>query len=330
MKKSALYVLSNRDLCYSPETQRKLADMFDFTSEPIAGEKLRENLSLLANTEVIFSGWGGPLMDEAFLSAAPKLEAVFYAAGSIKGLVTDAFWQRSITICSAWAANAVPVSEFTFAQIILALKNTLPTSRAMHRLRRDPRESRAEVGAYDAKVGIIGLGMIGRMVVKWLHLLHVEVVVYDPGLSPERAEEMGVRMADLDTIFSECDVISLHAPDLEATRGMITGAHLNRIRPGGTFINTARGVVVREEEMIEVLKARPDITALLDVTFPEPPVPESVLYDLPNVHLTPHMAGSIGNECWRMGDYMLGEAVRYLKGGPLSWQVTEEMSRTMA
>jgi phosphoglycerate dehydrogenase-like enzyme len=305
--------------------------MFEFTSEPIVGEKVPQNLALFANTDVIFSGWGGPVMDETFLRAAPKLEAVFYAAGTIRGIVTDAFWKRSITICSAWAANAIPVSEFTFAQIILALKNVLPVSRAMHQQRQDPLANKNKmVGAYDAKVGVIGLGMIGRMVVKWLHMLHVEVWVYDPGLSPERAEEMGVRMADLDTIFSECDVISLHAPDLESTRGMITGAHINRIRPGGTFINTARGIVVREEEMIEVLKARPDISAVLDVTWPDPPVAGSVLYELPNVYLTPHIAGSVGNECWRMGDYMLGEAVRYLKGGPLQWQVTQEIFRTMA
>jgi phosphoglycerate dehydrogenase-like enzyme len=329
VKKSALYVLDHCDLCFSPATQQTLAETFAFQNGPITREQVRDNLDLLSTVEIIFSGWGGPRMDEVFLRAAPKLAAVFYAAGSIRPIVTDAFWKRSIVISSAWAANAIPVAEFTFAHIILALKQAFPVSVEMNRIRASP-GTKSIMGAYNADVGIIGLGMIGRQVIERLRTLHVNIWAYDPGLSPEGAAKLGVRMADLDTLFAKCQVVSLHAPNLESTRGMISGAHLNRLPPGGTFINTARGAVVKELEMIDVLKARPDLFAILDVTEPEPPDPDSPLYDLPNVHLTPHIAGSLGHECWRMGDYMLEEVQRYLQGEPLEWQVTPEIFRSMA
>lgn len=99
---------------------------------------------------------------------------------------------------------------------------------------------------------------------------------------------------------------------------------------GSTFINTSRGAVVEEEEMIEVLRHRADLYAVLDVTFPEPPVSGSLLYDLPNVILTPHIAGSLYNECRRMGSYMLDELRRYLAGDKLLWEITRESVRYMA
>lgn len=102
------------------------------------------------------------------------------------------------------------------------------------------------------------------------------------------------------------------------------------MKKDATFINTARGRVVREDEMIEVLKQRPDLTAALDVTDPEPPARTSPLLSLPNVVLTPHIAGSMGNEIQRMGQSMLAEFKRYLAGEPLKWQITAEEAKRLA
>jgi phosphoglycerate dehydrogenase-like enzyme len=111
---------------------------------------------------------------------------------------------------------------------------------------------------------------------------------------------------------------------------MITGVHLAAMKPGATFISTARGVVVREAEMIAVLQQRPDLYAVLDVTSPEPPEPGSALYTLPNAILTPHIAGSLDAECRRMGQYMVEELRHYIAGESLKWAITRKRAKVMA
>ena len=111
---------------------------------------------------------------------------------------------------------------------------------------------------------------------------------------------------------------------------MITGEHIASMKPYAGFINTARGAVVRENELVEVLGRRPDLVAVLDVTEPEPPVADSKLYTLPNVIITPHIAGAIGNECRRMGRYMVDELRRYLNGEPLKWEITRNQTAYLA
>jgi phosphoglycerate dehydrogenase-like enzyme len=120
--------------------------------------------------------------------------------------------------------------------------------------------------------------------------------------------------------------VSVHTPLLAETRGMIAGAHIEMMKPCATFINTARGEVVRESELIGVLRDRPDIQAVLDVCSVEPPPADSPLYELPNVVLTPHIAGSVGPECQRMGQYVAEELERYVAGQPLHWAITPELA----
>ena len=284
---------------------------------------------LLADVEVIFSGWGGPVMDEAFLAAAPKLRAVFYGAGSIKALTPDAFWARGITITSAYAMNAIPVSEFTLATILLSLKRTWYYALETKRLGVFP-EKVNPLGAYGTKVGLISYGMIARLVRERLKPFDLDVWVYDPFLKPSHAAEADVRLATLDEIFSQCDVVSLHTPWLKETEGMIRGHHFELMKPGSTFLNTARGAIVNEPEMVEVLAKKPELTALLDVTWPEPPVAGSPLYSLPNVILTPHIAGSQEKECRRMGQLMVDEFDRWSKGEIMKWAISKEKAAVLA
>jgi phosphoglycerate dehydrogenase-like enzyme len=150
-------------------------------------------------------------------------------------------------------------------------------------------------------------------------------MVYDPFLSEAEAQVLGVEQVSLDDLFRRSDVVSLHAPSFPETQGMITGEHIDSMKPGATFINTARGELVRESEMIEVLSRRLDLQAVLDVTVQEPTEADSPLYGLENVVLTPHMAGSVGSECRRMGRYMVEELARYLAGEPLKYVLTHEV-----
>ena len=111
---------------------------------------------------------------------------------------------------------------------------------------------------------------------------------------------------------------------------MLRGSHLASMKRNATLINTSRGAVVREAEMVEVLGERPDLWAVLDVTHPEPPEPGSSLFELPNVVLTPHIAGSLGSECRRMGRLVVDELRRYVAGEPQEHEITRERAALLA
>lgn len=314
---------------YGPIQRAAIAQLVDLYAPPQTAQSVAADPTILHDAELILSGWGMPRMDEAFLAHTPNLKAVFYGAGSIKACTTDAFWARNIPITSSYAANAVPVAEFTLAQILLCLKQTWQYAFA---LKRDQAYGAKFplAGAYGSTVGIISLGMIGRMVCRHLQHFDVKVIAYDPFVNAVDAAALGVALCSLDEIFQQADVVSLHTPWLPETVGMITGAHLASMKAGATFITTARGAVVREAEMIAVLQARPDLLAVLDVTYPEPPAAGSPLYTLPNVVLTPHIAGSLGNECQRMGQLVVDDLQRFLAGEPLQWAISREQAAVMA
>jgi phosphoglycerate dehydrogenase-like enzyme len=245
--------------------------------------------------------------------------------------MSDAAWERGIRITSAYAANAVPVAEFTLSQILFCLKNGWQLSRRTHAGNREVWGAEKKVaGAFGTKVGIISLGMIGKKVCELLKPFDVDVLVSSSCGSPELADQLGVRFASVEEIFSTCDCVSLHTPLLPSTRGIISGDHFRSMKVGASFINTARGAVVRQNEMIEVLTERPDLTAVLDVTDPEPPDPGSPLLHRPNIVLTPHLAGAFSGECQRLGAYMLDELGRYLKDAPLQWEINAEKAVALA
>lgn len=323
-----LYALDqmNLSLIYGPDEQRDIAARIDISPTPWPAKKLHADLSILKDVDVIFSGWGAPRLDAEFLAAAPQLKVIFYGAGAAAGLVTEASWKCGVQVTSAYAANAIPVAEYALAMILFSLKHGFRNARATRELQNFP-PHQPSPGAYGSTVGLVSLGVIGRHLLKLLGSFDLRVVVCDPFVTSEEAEQLGVKLLPLEELFRVSDVVSLHTPLLNETRGLITGAHLASMKMGATFMNTARGAVVREEEMIEVLRHRPDLLAIIDVTYPEPPAKGSGLYTLPNIVLTPHIAGSKDAECRRMGRAMVDELNRYLDGKPLQWAVTRELAK---
>ena len=172
--------------------------------------------------------------------------------------------------------------------------------------------------------------MIGQLVCERLRPFDVQIIAYDPFIAEADAARLGVKLVTLAELFAQADVVSVHTPWLPETVGLITGALLGSMKPNSTFINTSRGAIVREDELIATLKSRPDLWAILDVTWPEPPEAGSPLYSLPNIIVTPHIAGSLAQECWRMGQYMVDELTLYLAGKPLKWEITEEKAKILA
>jgi phosphoglycerate dehydrogenase-like enzyme len=185
-------------------------------------------------------------------------------------------------------------------------------------------------GCYHSKVGLVSLGAVGRATARLLQPLELTLLGYDPFLPREQADELQVSLVSLEELFRECDVISIHAPWIPQTERMITGALIASMREGATLINTSRGAVIAEDEMIGVLRERPDLSAVLDVTYPEPPAVDSPLRSLPNVVLTPHIAGSLQGECARMGSWMADELRRFVSSSPLLHRVTKSMLDKMA
>ncbi len=318
------------DRIYGIKTLSEISRYVDIYAPIQTPESVLANPSLLNDAEVIFSGWGMPSMDTEFLDNAPNLKIVFYGSGTVKYFITDQVWERNIRITSAFAANAIPVAEFTLGQIILSLKSVWHHSTDIKKQRTFERSRCFGPGIYGSTVGLISLGMIAQHLCGLLKPFNVNVIAYDPYIDQQTAQRLNVEMCSLDDVFRLSDVVSLHAPLSDQTIGMIQGRHLAMMKPYTTFINTARGAIIREDEMIDVLAKRPDITALLDVTDPEPPLETSPLYDLENVILTPHIAGSMGDECMRMGEYMLQELLCYLNNKPLKWELTKSEIEIMA
>lgn len=285
-----------------------------------------------AGVRYIFSTWGMPGLSEAEIARCfPALQAVFYAAGSVQYFARP-FLNRGISVFSAWAANAVPVAEYAAAQIVLANKGFFAASRAMSTgdLPGGNAAKAAAWGNYGGSVGIIGAGMVGKAVIRMLKHYNLRVLVFDPFLPDAAAAELGVEKCGLEELFVRCGVVSNHLANNEQTKGMLRGCHFAAMRPYATFLNTGRGAQVVEEELCRVLAERPDLTAVLDVTEPEPPLADSPFYGLPNCILSPHIAGSLGDEVCRMAEYMLEEFRLYTAGKPTRYSVTLKMLETMA
>lgn len=285
-----------------------------------------------AQAEVIFSTWGMPTFSvQEIQTCLPRLRAVFYAAGTVQGFARP-FLQCGVRVFSAWAANAIPVAEYTVAQIILANKDFFCQARlaAQGRQQDAARRRTPGMGNFQKKVGLLGCGMIGSLVAKMLQGYALEVLVYDPFLPSERAAQLHVTPCPLAEVFGACSVVSNHLANNQDTKGLLRYDHFAAMPPYATFINTGRGAQVVEPDLVRALTERPDLTAVLDVTDPEPPAPGHAFYTLPNCFLTPHIAGSLGGEVVRMAHYMAEEYARYAAGGPCRYEVMPQMLATMA
>ncbi|MFD6588219.1 hydroxyacid dehydrogenase [Streptomyces anulatus] len=314
---------------YPTHVLDEIGELAHWQGPALTRDALGRDPGALEGVEVLLTGWGAPVLDADLLAHAPELKAVLVAAGSVRHLTTPEFWARGIPIVSAAAANARPVAEFTLGQILLGLKQVHRLGREAAAARRYPRDPRV-AGGYGSRVGLFGLGQIGRLVAEHLRRFDVEVLACDPVVEPAVARGWGVRLTGIEELFASCDVVSVHAPLLPETVGVVNGPLVSLLPEGATLVNTARGAVLNEPEVIGVLRDRPDLTAVLDVTFPEPPDPLSPLFTLPNVLLTPHLAGAMGRERARLGELVRDELRRLVCGDPLLHAVEPALAATRA
>ncbi|MEV0648161.1 hydroxyacid dehydrogenase [Phytomonospora sp. NPDC050363] len=268
---------------------------------------------VLGRAEFLVTGWGCPAVDAAALDAMPKLRVVVHAAGSVKHHVSEEVWRRGIAVSSAADANAAPVAEYTRAMILLALKRTFTLSAQLTTIGWPGPDRRQPSGIVRRTIGLVGASRIGRLVVERLRDFNVRILMSDPYLDAAGAAALGVELVDLDTLVSTSDVVSLHAPQLPETRHLIDARRLALMPDGGILINTARGSLVDTEALVaECATGRLD--AVLDVTDPEPIPTDHPLLGLPNVFVTPHLAGAQGTEIALLGDYAVADLERFLSG----------------
>jgi phosphoglycerate dehydrogenase-like enzyme len=282
----------------------------------------------LSRVEVLVTGWGCPRIDATALEAAPRLRAVIHAAGSVKGHVDPAVFDRGITVSSAAAANAVPVADYTIAALVFAAKQAFTRARwyAGDRAAGDWR-SGAGTGLYGRTVGIVGASRVGRLVLARLAGLDVRLLVADPYLEPPAARALGAELVEVDELCRRSELVSIHAPALPETRHLLDDRRLCLLPDGATVINTARGSLVDTAALTKHCTAG-RLSAILDVTDPEPLPPGHPLLDLPNVLVTPHLAGAQGRELRRLGEFTVAEVVRWVRGEPLHGRIrAAELSR---
>ncbi|MDE0115674.1 MAG: hydroxyacid dehydrogenase [bacterium] len=285
--------------------------------------------AVLGEAEVIVGHWGCPPLDAAMLERAPRLGLFAYAAGTVKTTLTDAVWDRDIRVTSGANANAEPVAEFTLAAILFANKGVL--------WRRGPADFSAmsamgdrQWGNYGRTIGIVGASLVGRRVIELLRAFpHLKVTLYDPYVTSEEAASLGVEKQELNELCASADVLSIHAPALPETMHMIGADQLSALPDGATVVNTARGPLIDHEALIPHL-ASGRLHAILDVTDPEPLSEGSPLLEMPNVWISPHLAGSQGTELARMTECVIEEVRRWSAGEPALNEVTRDRLATMA
>lgn len=333
-KKTAVLLTAeehNAKRVYDSNMLSRLRKCYDLYETVLCRKNIQNHMDACRKAEYIFSTWGMEHFSETEIKAYfPNVKCLFYAAGSVQHFAAE-FLSCGIRVFSAWKANAVPVAEYTYAQILLALKGFYRASRKSHMQYYQMSKYADKCGGiYNAKIGIIGVGSIGGLVAEKLKANDVAVYYYDPYLPSDIAEKLNIQSATLEEIFCSCDVITNHLANKEELTGILSGALFDRMKPYAVFINTGRGRQVDEKGLVKAMRKVKTRTALLDVLVHEPLNPFSAIARCKNIIVTPHIAGSLGKEVVRMAEYMLDDAEKIDNGDTPLYEVTVQMLKTMA
>jgi phosphoglycerate dehydrogenase-like enzyme len=253
----------------------------------------------------------------AILDRAGRLKVISHTAGSVR-MFPRYTLEKGIVITSARAVMARTVAEFSLMNALTLLRRLLyfvdadPARKAFYS---PDQKNPTNQTLYEKTVGLVGFGYIGRHFRALLAPFQCRVLVCDPYLSPEEAAKHGVERVDLPFLLQSAHVVSLHAPDIPATRGMIGARELALLTDGAVFLNSARGRLVDTEALTAALQTG-RFFAAIDVTEPEPLPADHPLRGLPNVLFTPHIAGPTEDELPNQTRAALNDMARVLRGEP--------------
>ncbi|MFD8151660.1 hydroxyacid dehydrogenase [Streptomyces sp. NPDC059720] len=311
------------DKLFSHADRARMERLCNLTSIVLTDFCSAEAIRVLGDIDVLITGWGAPVVDEHVLDRAPSLRVILDVTDCAKSRVDRVCWERGLTVTTAADANARPVAEYTLASILLAGKN-VPALRhryATERRALDPAADHPDIGNAGRSVGIVGASRVGRRVLDLLRWHDLTVFVYDPSLDPAVATALGAHAVTLEDLLVRSSVVSVHAPEVAQTDHLLDRRRLGLLGNGSTLIHTARPALVDFAALTdELVSGR--INAFLDVTEPDVPPAGSPLYELPNVVLTPHLSGPLGNELTRLGGSVVDELQRLAQGRPLRCAVS--------
>jgi phosphoglycerate dehydrogenase-like enzyme len=316
-----------RQSILSPDAEAELASF----ATVVSGAAPEELPDLLDGAIACVTGWGTPPLPDEVLRASPDLRLIAHTAGSIHKLVPAAALARGLRVSHAAAVIADSVAELVLGQALRFLRNLDAIDREMKQGAGwlDIRNAYPGRLLSAQKVGIVGTGYVGREVIQRLRALACRILVADPFLSEVDAAALGVTKVELPELFAASTIVSLHAPALPETAGMVNAELLRLLPDEALLINTSRGSLVDEEDLLAELAAG-RISAVLDVFRTEPLPADSPFRTLPNVYLSPHAAGHTVDSHWRQGQAMVDEVRRLLANEPLRYEIAPERLATMA
>ena len=284
---------------------------------------------LVKDADVIVTSWGNQPIDEKYLPLCPNLKLLIHAAGSVKPVVSKPLWDKGVRVTASASVLSMGVSETALGFTIAASKNFFNLNTNIHGGGWD--EGKQDIRElYDLTVGVVSGGWAGRHYIELLQMFDVDILLYDPFISDEKAAAMGAKKVDFETLLKESDIISIHAPQIPETYHMFNADTLKLMKKDAVLINTARGTIIDEKALYDHMKAGNLKYACLDVTDPEPPAADNPLRTLPNCIMTPHLAGLANNGLRKIGQHVCEELESFLAENKLSTEVTEEMLARMA
>jgi phosphoglycerate dehydrogenase-like enzyme len=331
MKKIALLLnKKSRDNIFSEESLKELSKIgeLSFKGDIDFKKDMQDISDLVKDANIIITSWGSPKIGKEILDAAPNLELVIHGAGSVKGIVSQELWDKDVRVSGSAAALGKGVAETALGFTIASLKQMWQLSQSLKGGGWSEGYDKIKE-LYDVTIGVVGAGFAGAHYIKLMQNFEIEVLLYDPFVSEERAKEMGAEKVELEELLKRSDVISIHAPSVPETNKMFNKNTLKLMKDDAILINTARGTIIDENDLLEELK-KGRLFACLDVTDPEPPAKDHPFRSLPNVIMTPHLAGLTNKGKRRIGKFVVDELKKYLNGKPMVGEYKESKLNIMA
>ena len=338
-KPKVLYIpiRSHTDRVFRPEMFEQFRERFEVTiNEGDRNYATEEVAERIQGFDALVTGWGSPPLSAEVFERADRLGIVAHSAGSVKGLcppevVAQYLVPRKICVFSANHAIAYNVAESTVGLLIMVSRRFMDHALAFRErgVWGDPGVPKNGQFLCGSTVGIVSASKVGREVIRLLQPFDVKMLVYDPYLSEWEAGRLNVEKVTLNDLFARSDLVTVHAPMIPETEGMIGEEQLKLLKDGATLVNTSRGKVIDHEALLREAQTGRILVAL-DVTNPEPLPADSPFRELPNVVITPHISGAGYYGYFKIGETTVQALEDFFAGKPVEGAVPFERYEQLA